>query len=208
MTKRIKTFSLLVAAFLVLSIALSVAVGAAEEEETFAKNMALKVETLKSLGEIKIMYVELGDVGKNANTYIYDYEKKINYLGEKELSYESTTNDINLYYTQGVTAGHLAFIYYSYFDDARLDETDKVFITETHDSLQAQIYAAKTSEEISSVSEELYSNQGIYAQMHVKIYEKLLDALLIESDSDAVRQKVTDAKKDIKLCKVVKTDEQ
>lgn len=205
MTKKLRMFILLTLSILTLSIALGTVAGAAEDIEA---NRTLAEEKHSALLKVQEQYYMLGDVGKQANEYVTQYTKYFNTLNDFVLAQDGANVLIHLYYEQGVTAGHLAFIYYSYANDTRIADSDREALYEAHDALQAQIYAAKTAEEISAVSEALFADKGIYAQMFVTIYDKMLDALLIENDSSAVIQKIAVAREDIKACTVVKTSEQ
>ena len=216
MKRTIKNFTLFVLVLVSLSMILSIGIGATdtgsgtgtEPENILTKNEALVLEKLKTLGEIRYSYAEMGDIGKNANTYIYIYEQKINILSKIELEREATTDLINLYYEQGITSGHLALIFYTYENDERLSDEAKEAIKEMHTKLQNDVAASTSATELAMIANELFSNQGIYAQMHVMIYNKLLGALIKETDSSEVVAKVAIAKEDIKSCTVVKTNEQ
>ena len=205
MTAKFRILSLIVLSVIILSMALGISVGAAEDIEA---NKALAIQKHSALLSIQDEYYSLGDVGKSANEYVNQYSKYFNTLNDFVLGQDGANVLINLYYEQGVTAGHLAFIYYSYDGDPRLTDEGREVIKDAHDSLQAQIYAAKTAEEISSVSEKLFSEKGIYAQMFVTIYDSMLDALLVENDSNSVIQKIAVAREEIKACTVVRTNEQ
>ena len=89
-----------------------------------------------------------------------------------------------------------------------LSDEAKEAIKEMHTKLQNDVAAATSATELAMIANELFSNQGIYAQMHVMIYNKLLGALIKETDSSEVVAKVAIAKEDIKSCTVVKTNEQ
>ena len=206
MKKGWRVLFLTVLTVLTIAIALGINVGAAEDLET---NRALASEKYNALLDLSREYFEKGDAGKEANKYVVNvYAKSINEMTDLMLKRDGAADLIHLFYEQGVTAGHLAFLYNSYTSDKRLTDADVEELLDLHLTLQLEIEDAESADAVSLMANGSFANGGIYARMHVAIYNKLLSALLKEGDSDAVKQKVAVAKEDIKLCTVVATNEE
>jgi hypothetical protein len=137
MKKRWRVLFAVVLTILAMALTLGVGVGAAEDLET---NRALASEKYNALLDLSREYFEKGDAGKEANKYVVNvYAKSINDLTDLMLKRDGAADLINLFYEQGITAGHLAFIHHSYLNDKRLTDADREELETVHLTLQLLI---------------------------------------------------------------------
>ena len=201
MNKRINYSLFFALIFLILTVILCVDIGAASSY--FDKNEALALEKYEAISALKVENAKLGGAGKRANDHIIVYEQKINAITDEALVLKETADLIVLYYEQGAASGKLALIYYTYIDDVRLTAADLDVLEKIHSELQNEIATATDASSVSNAMSASYSSNGLSARMYVSIYNKLLDNLIIDGDSQEVYRKVSVAKEEIKSCTLV-----
>ena len=194
MSKKITRILALIFVF-ALTFCAFLSVSAEEEVSVYDKNNALLSERYSSLLAVKAEN-SVDDIGRSVNNYIDKYASLMNNITPEKLSEESSEELIELYYAQGMIAGRVARVYYTYIvglDGESIAAIDRVHTgvhtdNEDIDGIQDEIAKAKNADDLIEAELLSYNNGGLLAGIYTAVYTEKLDALILPEDTELVRK--------------------
>ena len=175
-----------------------------ENVEGKSENELLMIEKWDALDEL---VDKESAVGRIISDVIDKYVAKVKSV-ETDYGFDhpKTKDMILLYYSQGVAANEVSWIYYSNVSLLEGDDDAISIVEDEYNRIIDYIDDFDSGYLVDGKLYDKYSNDGFCADVYVTLYSEVLDNILTDDDSEAVRSIVVEAKKQLKTCKDLTKD--